>query len=536
MFKVHVNDGQSPLPTDDICYIVAKEGIFLKKKIGVMESIAPVKNISILESVNKAAQMHIKRIPGGQFSRVIAFFREVYAKYHAEAIVLIFYDLERKIYKIIPPTQRVTGASCDYDKGITINNMQMIGTIHSHASMSAFHSGTDDKDEEYFDGLHITIGNLGDEEVSISASIVANGYRFNVEVKDYVDKIQITQDIDQTEEKPTRRVYKFVNGKMEEDVVASSKSTYTVKRYDKRYVVKISDKYKKVIPEWMDMVERGTFTQYNHFYDMYDYNRNTYNQHFPYNNHYNPRLWRQWRTFHQPKISIKPNKGGSPLNVGPAAIIKPIAFPNHTIDLDECNDNIPCQTCKFKGYKLLAEQDDVDENDVYKCKKCESIIVDELLDVSPTCPKCKTDDFLMLLGDDNLSSHYTADTSKGALKNPSSFITCKTCNNGFHSFEDNAKCPFCYTPVESKDLSCIREDESVEIEQIRQDVYGHYIYKDAEEANIFALEECKKEDVMGERIPDPAESSIPLPEKAPTNSGNRTLLAMFKNIFGKERG
>ena len=51
MFKVHINDG-SALPDDDVYYIVAKEGIFLKKKLGVMESIAPVKNISKIKEDN----------------------------------------------------------------------------------------------------------------------------------------------------------------------------------------------------------------------------------------------------------------------------------------------------------------------------------------------------------------------------------------------------------------------------------------------------------------------------------------------------
>ena len=88
MFKIHINDGTQPLPEDDIYYIVAKEGIFLKKSMGIMDSIAPVENISILESIQAAAKMNIKKIPGGSFARVVAFFREVYKEYYGEAIVL----------------------------------------------------------------------------------------------------------------------------------------------------------------------------------------------------------------------------------------------------------------------------------------------------------------------------------------------------------------------------------------------------------------------------------------------------------------
>ena len=51
MFQVVINDGQTEMPDDDVYYIVGKEGIYLKKKIGVMDSIAPVSQISTLQSV-----------------------------------------------------------------------------------------------------------------------------------------------------------------------------------------------------------------------------------------------------------------------------------------------------------------------------------------------------------------------------------------------------------------------------------------------------------------------------------------------------
>ena len=63
MFPVFVNDGSSELPDNDIMYIVSKEGVYLKKKLGIMESITPVKEISVLKSIEMMATMHIKSIP-----------------------------------------------------------------------------------------------------------------------------------------------------------------------------------------------------------------------------------------------------------------------------------------------------------------------------------------------------------------------------------------------------------------------------------------------------------------------------------------
>ena len=64
MFKVFVNDGTQELPDDDIFYIVSKEGLFLKKKLGLLESIARVDKISILENLNElpVAKMNIPKV------------------------------------------------------------------------------------------------------------------------------------------------------------------------------------------------------------------------------------------------------------------------------------------------------------------------------------------------------------------------------------------------------------------------------------------------------------------------------------------
>ena len=62
----------------------------------------------------------------------------------------------------------------------------MAGTIHSHAAMSAFHSGTDDHDEQFFDGVHITIGKL-DSVPEYSCSLVVHGKRAMFDASQLVD-------------------------------------------------------------------------------------------------------------------------------------------------------------------------------------------------------------------------------------------------------------------------------------------------------------------------------------------------------------
>ena len=66
----------------------------------------------------------------------------------------------------------------------------LYGTIHSHCNFSAFHSGTDDRDEIEFDGLHITIGNVN-SGWTFATRIVAGGAFFKRELSDV---LPITSD------------------------------------------------------------------------------------------------------------------------------------------------------------------------------------------------------------------------------------------------------------------------------------------------------------------------------------------------------
>ena len=47
-----------------------------------------------------------------------------------------------------------------------------VGSIHSHASMSAFHSGVDDKDEFYIGSLIDTYKNMRDKPIDFETEFV----------------------------------------------------------------------------------------------------------------------------------------------------------------------------------------------------------------------------------------------------------------------------------------------------------------------------------------------------------------------------
>jgi len=187
MFKVIVNDDNIELPDDDIFYVVGKNGQFIRKNMGLIDALVPVKSISILNNVKPYVRMKIPKIPSKVFTRVVSFFKNVYRLHHSEAVVMLYLETDSKKYYIHVPPQKVSGASVEYERNVSFPGKTLVGTIHSHSNFGAFHSGTDKDDEKGFDGIHITVGNLGEDMYhSVACSLVSNGFRVKVEPEDYV--------------------------------------------------------------------------------------------------------------------------------------------------------------------------------------------------------------------------------------------------------------------------------------------------------------------------------------------------------------
>jgi len=259
MFRVFVHDGVEEVPNDDIMYIIAKGGIYLKKKLGLVSSITPVDKISILQPVSTYAHMDIPKIPAIAFAQIMAFFKAVFDKHSSEAIVLLYYNDQKKKFWVRVPMQEVSGASLDYENFENgKDGFDLIGTIHSHGRMGAFHSSVDDKDEENFDGLHITIGDNDEDYPSISASIVVNGQRVKISPSDYVEGLSV----EEIETIPLWLQYRMKNA-------AGWAGQFLQESYDKNKEMKnvwnlnVPAKKKTFPKVWMDFVSKKTYSHIN---------------------------------------------------------------------------------------------------------------------------------------------------------------------------------------------------------------------------------------------------------------------------------
>jgi hypothetical protein len=177
--KIQEYNGEevSTLPTG---IYKAADGLYVKERNDFVECLqkTDVVNGISYSLADKEYLTYIgDSIPIHVFYDAWEFFKQVNEKHNAEAIVLLCHTKERGFW-IDVPTQTVSSGSLQYETGQICN---IVGSIHSHNTMSAFHSSGDVHDEEYKDGIHITIGNIDKSLPSISISLVYKKKRYTID-------------------------------------------------------------------------------------------------------------------------------------------------------------------------------------------------------------------------------------------------------------------------------------------------------------------------------------------------------------------
>lgn len=172
-------------------FIVAKNGFYIVRENVLFRTCVKMSGeIYELDEQRESISWKMEKLPFKLIQDSLDFFRAVYDKYSAEAAVLITHDFETDTWGLEVPEQEVSGASVDYKTEIMEGRRDIVGTIHSHCMMSAFHSGTDTSDECNFDGIHITLGKVMNKDFDICSSIVANKTRFPIEPEQVIADLE----------------------------------------------------------------------------------------------------------------------------------------------------------------------------------------------------------------------------------------------------------------------------------------------------------------------------------------------------------
>lgn len=183
---------------DTFAYIIGRNGAFIKKENCLYSGVVKTDKADFLEDVKPVIKLNFTKLQKKMFQSIISFFKDVYKRDSSEATVLLYFSLEQKKWVWGVPKQENSGGSSSYKTdtmkfvdGETVTDrispdFKLAGSIHSHASMGAFHSGTDDKDEVNFDGLHITIGNIP-TEVSYAVRWMLSGQEMKGSIAEAVE-------------------------------------------------------------------------------------------------------------------------------------------------------------------------------------------------------------------------------------------------------------------------------------------------------------------------------------------------------------
>lgn len=186
MFPIYLKREETDvLPEEPFAFIVGRDGIYVQKRTPVMRAVVPSKEVASLAEVKCEAEYLLPPIPAELVMQMLLFFRAIWERERSEAIVLISYNAKRGTFRLDAPDQHVDAARCRYDPEFRpVEGFMLVGSCHSHGSLSAYHSGTDEHDEVHnADGIHITFGRIADKRVDIVATLVASGNRFPQEVE-----------------------------------------------------------------------------------------------------------------------------------------------------------------------------------------------------------------------------------------------------------------------------------------------------------------------------------------------------------------
>jgi hypothetical protein len=158
MYPVWIHDKKTPRPVGPILYEISANGVFLHKETPFWKAIVPVRRIGILEEQKPRFELLLPPIPKRITKTVAQFFAWVTQKHNTEALALLWWNEQGLgAYSVTVPIQKVAFGRVEYDIPQR-SGYRLIGTLHSHGPLPAFHSTVDHHDEINFDGIHGTFG------------------------------------------------------------------------------------------------------------------------------------------------------------------------------------------------------------------------------------------------------------------------------------------------------------------------------------------------------------------------------------------
>jgi len=200
--SVYLKDRSFIGSKDSCCYLVAKDGLYLRKENAAFRSCVRMGKLSwenqafgngILDE-EEFLEMKLPKITAKIVDEWVTLGRMVRKAYKSEVLLLLFYSPITGEFQNKVPAQEVSPSSVRSRECIPARDgFMLVGTVHTHPD-KAFHSSVDQKDEEDSDSLHITIGDLDDILPGFAVSAVVNGKRFPLPPEEVMETVEIPEE------------------------------------------------------------------------------------------------------------------------------------------------------------------------------------------------------------------------------------------------------------------------------------------------------------------------------------------------------
>lgn len=190
---VELSYGKPEKLSKPITYAIS-DGIYCIKKTQFGHVTTKVDSVPYVEPLKEEIHIEFGKAPYELFLQAYSFFKDVCKETGNEAALVLYYDKFNEVYEWHCPEQTVSKASVKFANDPIYVYRQKdpsrhvkICEAHSHNTMGAFYSGTDNEDEK-FEGFFMVFGRLDTDNPEVLASFVGSGKRVITSIFDLFDK------------------------------------------------------------------------------------------------------------------------------------------------------------------------------------------------------------------------------------------------------------------------------------------------------------------------------------------------------------
>ena len=175
-------DGELKKP---ITYVAAENGLFEVRMNAIGTFARKVDGVPDMGQVAEGFVSALPKIPWELFEQAVAFFRAVMKRHGgAESYIQFFFNREEGKYFAHVPKQYVSGGHVNFDRDVELEAKHiLVMEAHSHNSMSAFFSGTDNADEQA-DRLFMVMGKLDERVPQVLVRCAMGGQHVPLTIED----------------------------------------------------------------------------------------------------------------------------------------------------------------------------------------------------------------------------------------------------------------------------------------------------------------------------------------------------------------